>query len=194
MRLTADLTPEEMREEIYDLRRELRPRIREIREFSKVSRIPQYAVNRMREIEKEMRETSVKNMDEKQLRNTLRDLRYISELKTSTMEGAIETSEKFEPLRDKLNTLPEDVQRKFWKVYDNFYNLVGYDQAERFKYELFQSNLIDMVSGTDIDEKEVAKKIEEVYRRMTAITGGGGRTEDARLLFTDELRKLFSEY
>ena len=208
MRLTADLTPDEMREEIYDLRRELRPRIREIREFSKVSRIPQYAVKDMARLETAMRKTSVRDMDEKQLRNTLRDLRYIESLETSTLEGAIETQEKFEPFKEKLEKLPEHIQQKYWDIYDEFYHSVGKGmEAERFKYEVFQSELINLMEQLapnftysddkdykDPEVKRLSDLIEKAYREMTLITNESGDLGNARLLFTNELAKLFPKF
>lgn len=159
----ADMSEEELRKEIYGIRRELRSDIKAVRDLQKVSTaIPTYATNQMKNIEKTMRTKSVKNMDKSELVTTLRDLKYIRGLKSSSVEGAKKTAKSFEPLKDKLESLSENMRDKFWEIYGKAYGQLK-GNLESFKYEIFESDLIDVITS-NTDTSELALKIEQIYR------------------------------
>ena len=102
----AQLTEKELRKSIYDLRRELRADIKEIRGLAKSDPlIPTYALTYMTDIEKYMRNKAVKYMSFNELKNVYRELTYIRGLESSKVSSAISTGRRFEVLRPNLESL-----------------------------------------------------------------------------------------
>ena len=192
MAITTNMTNEEIREEIYNLRRALRADIAEVKQFSKTSAVlPKYAVNRMAKVEKAMKEKAVKYMDRKELTSTLRELRDIRALKSSTKAGALETAENFEPIKYQLERLPQELQDKFWEVYGEVAGSTGTD-FRLFKYTAMHGIMTMIDSG--IDENDLAEMIELAYRKTQITTEGGGDSERANLLFSEFMSELFPKY
>lgn len=177
------MTDKEIRKEIYDLRRELRADISEVNRLRNTSdsAIPTYATDRMKVLEREMREKSVKNMSRNELENVYRDLKYVRGLKSSTVEGAIKTGRTIEPLKEKLKTLSPDLQKNFWAIYSKLYGDTA-TEIDRFKYVIFESDLVDSIyQGMDVDD--FTNTIEKLFREYLEIyeTDGGIRREAEKL-------------
>lgn len=190
MRLTSRMTPKELRKEIYSLRRQLRTNLKGVRELQKFSPlVPRYATNKMKELEKQMRQTSVRKMEEKELRNLYRDLNYISGLKSSTPAGAMETAERFEPLRQRLNNFSESLRDKFWRIYGKIYESSN-GTIDKFKYTIFESDLIDEISSAT-DEDELVQRIIEEYDETYKELSKNASDNERQQLFTQKLSTLF---
>ena len=132
MKLSSTLSDKELRQEIYKLRRELRADIGEIKNEIKTDKsIPTYAVNDFKEAEKSMRQKSVRSMGRKDLVSTYRNLTYIRNLKSSTLEGARDVIDSLEtvknriklmgdvnqPLSNLLEQSSKSTTEKFWDIF-----------------------------------------------------------------------------
>lgn len=133
-----------------------------------------------------------KDTSEKELRNAYRDLKYIDQLKTSTVKGAKEAFENFADVSEMLKALSNTQQDKFWNIYKRFYETSG-GMAERFKYEVFEAIIDAQYSGMDADEfsENLNKIFDQVYGEAK---GAGGTDAELELLFAEKLADLFNSY
>lgn len=200
---TSDLNDKELRQEIYKLRRDLREDLREVKEFSKTEVVlPTYAIDNFKKAEKSMREKSVRSMDRKELESVYRQLSYVRNLKSSTVQGGLDTIATLESAKNRVAEL-KDVDLKhmlseldstaldqFWKIYGKAFEK-SRDLQERFKYELWNT-IIDYMESGNIDEGVFATKISNLYKSTQIDANTGGFADDAEILFTQGLRELFS--
>ena len=192
MKPSKQMTDRELRRDIYETRRYVEANIKAVRELQKGEpslAIPTYATNQYALLKRQMRDKSVKKMSRTELISTRRQLQYIKGLKSSTVEGAKETAVKFSPLADKLKALSPQLQDKFWEIYRKAYSDTK-GQLERFRYELFSSDLIDQV-GIGTDTGELAHLISEKYRELELETTKDTPEEEKRELFTQRLKSIY---
>lgn len=179
-----------LRQAIYDLRRELREDIKEVKEYSKTSFVPLDAVLSMREIEDYMVRKPVKSMDIKDLRKTYKELDYIRGLKSSTLEGAKATGTIYmDDLKKRLLELPKNEQEEFWKMYGQVKRDIPI--SELFKYDIIKT-LDDVYIKSGVRDSrgltqtiEDMFKISEKYKYMS-----GDESYDTSIRFTDMLSEL----
>lgn len=183
--LASQLTPQEMRKESRRLIKNLSRRIARIEGLGNTA--PQYAVQKYREIEKNIPKR-LTQLSQKELNTLYRDLRYINSLKSSTAKGAMQTQAKFEPIKDKLQVLSEDKRKKFWEIYGKLYERTS-GTMEKFKYELFETNIDYIYSGQDTDS--AVEEIIEEYDKTLKELGGFVTDEEIKVLFTSKLGSLF---
>lgn len=171
----------ELIEQIKAERRKVAERIRRIEARPE---LPQYAVERFREVEQGIPNRYAK-LDEKQLRELHRELRYINAMKTSRIEGAEKALEEFEPIHDLIKTLSENKQADIWRAYEKLFNEAP--TIDKFKYDVL-SVITDLtfmgVSGDDI-HRNIMKLYDEAYRMEEK-----GNTNGAKVLFTQGLQTL----
>lgn len=182
--LASQLSPQEMRQEIKRLIKNLSRRISNIEGLG--SSAPQYAVNAYRELEKRI-PNRLTQLSQKELTTLYRDLRYINSLKSSTVKGALFTQTKFEPIKAKLDALSPDTRKKFWEIYEKLYERTS-GTMENFKYELFETNIDYIYGGQEVD-KAVNDIIKE-YDKSLKELGGYATDEEIKLLFTSKLKSL----
>lgn len=178
------LSPSEMRKESRRLLTNIRKRIDRIEGLG--SSAPQYAVNRFREIEKDVPK-KLSDLSDEKLRTLYRDLRYINNLKSASVKGAKEVQQKFEPIKNNLTALSPETRKKFWEIYGKVYEITS-GTMENFKYEIFETNIDYIYSGQDID-KAVSEIINE-YNKSLKELGGNATDENVKLLFTSKLQTL----
>lgn len=182
--LASQLTPAEMRKESKRLIKNISARISRIEGLG--SSAPQYAVNRFRQLEQNL-PAKLTDLSDSQLRTLYRDLRYIENLKSSSVKGAKEVAVKFEPIKEKLDALSPTTKKKFWEIYGKLYERTS-GTMENFKYELFAANIDYIYGGQEVD-KAVMDIIEE-YDKTLEYLGGNANDEEIKLLFTQKLRSL----
>lgn len=205
-----ELNGEIKKSDVVKLRREVRPQIKAVEELSKTAVfIPTYAVEHMKRLDKQMKKTTLKNMSQRELRNYYRDLLYIkNNLKSSTIEGALQVSESFEKTMGSfLKNMSDDEKKEFFKVYDKFYGKVGEQIGDKFKYEVFEfSKVIFEKEGMgyktlSADElaKTLSDKLESITKESASIRDEYGniisRAEQeqyVKLRFTEYLRGVRS--
>lgn len=204
MNSSRDLTDKELRQEIYKLRRELRADMQDIRQALKSERnLPDYALRDFREAEKSMREKSVSKQDRKELQSTYRNLQYIRGLKSSKAENLQDVYNKVTKRIDDVSKInnadlnyflqhaDKDVVKMFWDIYKGTFEGAS-GIRENFKYELF-GTIVDYIESGGLNEKYFALVVEALYRD-TQLDSDGGFNSDADIQFTEELRKLFSDF
>lgn len=182
MKLSSQMTDTELRKEIYNLRRDLRQRLGEVRAEAKTSPtfyhesadtdrkiekkiIARSALEHFKEAEKTMRKTAVRDMDTKQLRNMYRDLKYIAGLKSSTLEGATITASRYDPFAKTMESLSEDMRNLVWDVYSKLYAERG-TGLERYKYEIFESGLTQEI--TPANAEQLAQTLSDLLKETEA--------------------------
>lgn len=154
---------EKIRRDIYALRRPLRSDIKSIRSMIKQNAIiPDIAVRKMANLEKQMRMKSVKRMSGEELVSTLRQLKYIRGLKTSTVEGAKETASHYDDIAPKLKHLSKSQIRKFWDTYEHLTDISPL--YKYMKYEIF-SGLADVVTKLNLSSEELGEAIDKLYQK-----------------------------
>lgn len=179
-----------LRQAIYDLRRELREDIKEVKEYSKTSFVPLDAVLAMKDIEDYMVRKPVKSMDIKDLRKTYKELDYIRGLRSSTLEGAKSTGTIYmDDLKKRLLELSKNEQEEFWKMYAQVKRDIPI--SELFKYDIIKT-LDDVYIQNGVRDSrgltqtiEDMFKISEKYKYMS-----GDDTDVTSIRFTDLLSEL----
>ena len=130
----------------------------------------------------------LRKLDKKQLQSFYRDIKYISNLKSSTVKGALATKNKFEPIRDRLNTLSKTQQEKFWEIYGKFYETNA--TMEKFKYEIFNESIDEVFGATETDK--IVQDIIDEYNETLKDLGSEADVEQIRKkLFTNKLDKMY---
>lgn len=182
--LASELAPKEMRKEVRRLIRNLSRRITNIEGLG--TSAPQYAVNKYRNLEKDL-PRDLRKLSPSKLTTLYRDLTYIGNLKTSTVKGALKVSKTFEPIRQQLDVLSPDLRNKFWEIYGKLYGETG-GQIENFKYEIFNTNIDYIYSGEEAD-KAVLDIMQE-YDKTLRELGSRATDEEIKILFTSKLDTL----
>ena len=145
VRLATQLSRKELLSLIRETRKELRGSLSEVREESRTSpNIPTYAVDDFDKLEKDIRKKTLKRMTNRELVSVVRKLEYIKQLDSSTLSGALEVANKFEPFKNYIGSLSKTNRNKFWRVYRRFYRETS-QTAERFKYEIFNEDVAEMI-------------------------------------------------
>lgn len=208
----TELNDKELRREIYALRRALRTDIKEVKDISTVSStIPTYATSHMTKAEEEMRLKSIRKREGAELLSIYRELKYIRGLKTSTLEGALEVAEKFEPLAKELRTLSEVKRKEFWDIYKKMYE--ENPLYEKFKYDIFQINdeifqgnsanvedvledetiIKDKIDFDKVDKDTILTTIKSMYDETMEAQYGELSEAEKTVLFTEKLSNLLSK-
>lgn len=179
----------ELRKIIYKLRTALRDDMRQIREVENQSPlIPLDARQKFTKLERLMREKAVRNMSHKELLSTYRQLEYIRNLKSSTLRGALETAEKFSPIKEHLSSFSEEKRKEWWSVYGEIYKHAS--TMEQYKYDIFQ--VVDQLFG-NMDTKEIINDMIEEYDKILESGRGNISDEKVSLLFSEKLRDLLDK-
>jgi len=180
-------TPDETKQEIRKLIRNIGRRVKNIEELGFIA--PQYATQRFHELTDNSK--SLSDMTEKELNTLYRDLKYIDNLKSSTVKGAIDVGRNFEPIKQDLDTLSESTKKKFWEIYEKFYERTA-GTAEAYKYIVFEQNIDEIFSGnTDVDD--IVHKLIEAYDKSLMETGGDDENA-MRIRFSSNLEDIFGKY
>lgn len=180
-------TPDETKQEIRKLIRNIGRRVKNIEELGFIA--PQYATRKFHELTDNRK--SLSDMTEKELNTLYRDLKYVDNLKSSTVKGAIDVGRNFEPIKQDLDTLSESTKKKFWEIYEKFYERTA-GTAEAYKYIIFEQNIDEIFSGnTDVDD--IVNKLIEAYDKSLMETGGDDENA-MRIRFSSNLEDIFGNY
>ena len=187
-----------LRRDVYALRRALRADVAEVKAYIKERKrltkniaktedmredyhiIPDVAVRRLKNLEKEMKANPVKYMTKKELLSTYRQLKYIRGLKTSTLEGSKEVAKHFNSIATSLSKLSDEHLKKFWDTYEHLTDISPL--YKHMRYEIF-SGLADIVGKTNMTAEELGEAIDKLYDK--SVRGELDLNED-----TDKTTKL----
>lgn len=191
---SSRLTDKELRREIYSLRRTLKEDIKAVREASKLDpTIPRDAVKQYREIDKYMKANPVSKMGLKELKSTYRQLGYIRELKSSTLEGAEKTADTFYPIKEFLDTLSPKLRDTFWDYYGKAYKENPF--LENFKYEIMETAKDIMISGEELTSDNFAITLEKMFNLTQRQVGDVQGAEQAvNIRFSKKLQSFSKKF
>lgn len=176
---SSTYTNAELADIILDLRHYVKQDVKEVAAAAVASStIPTDAINKLEEFENDVRFQKIRNQsDRKKLERWYRQISYIRNLKSSTVEGAEKMSFGFTPFKNMLNSLSKDQADEFWRVYNNYYN-VSQGTGEAFKYELFTKDFVKFVVkqlNAGLDSSEISTMLIKVQ----AVTGIASAAEEA---------------
>ena len=155
------------------------------------------ATNRFKEFKKDFKYNDLSKYSDTMLKNAYRDLKYIDDLKSSTLEGAEEATRTFGTTKQFLDTLSQTKQKEFWDIYEKAYKNLMPSLVDKYKYEMFGILTNEMMLGQDTEE--IFSKIQEAFDTAYEIGGseeekGELFAENLKLLFSDSFDELFDQY
>lgn len=180
-------------ETIKDIRRlekNVRARVKEIEERED---LPQFGAESFRKYEKRVQNflkekdaTRLSQLSEAQLAIISRDIRYLNQLKSTSIKGAIQAKEMYLPIKERLDVLSPEQRHKFWETYNKV--VERYAGMDKFKYDI-QGVIIDSVyDGEEVDS--VVNKIFEQYDTVLEGLGDEATDEKIKIRFTSKLKSL----
>lgn len=172
-------TNEELANILLDLRHYVKQDVKEVAAAAVASStIPTDAIKALKEFEKDILFQKVRNQpDRKKLERWYRQISYIRNLKSSTVEGAQKMSFGFTPFKNVLSSLPQDYRDEFWRVYNNYYN-ISQGTGEAFKYELFTEQFVNFVVE-NLDAGFDSSEISTMLVKAQAVAGIATAAEEA---------------
>ena len=134
---------------IKELQRELETRGKEIEGLGYST--PQGFSEQIKKLSGKLRATDLDELSQKDLTDIYRDLQYIRDLKSSTIEGAKRSYEKWLPIYELLQPLSKEKRDEFFKIYGQIYQQVG-GQSMEYKYDDFAEIIESMYQGEDAQD------------------------------------------
>lgn len=195
MQAFTEMSRDELLNESRLIYKQLQKEMRRIGRTSKP--LLKDAYDSFQEFKKEHLLRQFSKYDTKDLKNVYRDLKYISQLKTATKEGAIEAIQTFGDTKKFLDSLSKKSQQEFWDIYGKAYKNLMPTMIDRYKYELFEIVSNEMTLGQKFDD--IYTKIEEAFKKSynpneSESEQGERFRENLEILFSDEFDKLYGEY
>lgn len=134
---------------------DLRKRLQQIEE--RQDGASQFAVNKFKELEKMLPKDVLKMRDISKIKTLYRDVKYISNLKTSTIKGAENAQNILDPAIERVRQYGgKEAETMMWAAYEK---LAGETNLfERFKYEI-----IDLISETQVAGKNTIDVLNDIY-------------------------------
>ena len=132
---------------------------------------------------------SLHSMDDKQILNLYRDLRYINSLKSSYVIGSKEYETFWQPIKEKIDALSDSTKAKLWAMYDHIYRISPF--YERFKYTIISAATVQTYSG-NTDAEDFGAKIEKLYNEIMRDGGFSMSDEEFTIKFNEKLYEFYS--
>ena len=132
---------------------------------------------------------SLHSMDDKQILNLHRDLRYINSLKSSYVIGSKEYETFWQPIKEKIDALSDSTKAKLWAMYDHIYRISPF--YERFKYTIISAATVQTYSG-NTDAEDFGVKIEKLYNEIMRDGGFSMSDEEFTIKFNEKIYELYS--
>lgn len=155
------------------------------------------AYNRFQEFKKDFHYKDFNKYSDKMVKEIHRDLNYIDNLKSSTLEGATKGAETFGRTKETLSSLSQEKQKEFWDTFNKAYKDLAPAIIERFKYDVFDVITNEMLMGETQDD--IFEKLQEALDLANKygeneVEKGELFAENLELLFSDSMEDLFDEY
>lgn len=188
--LASNKNKSAMIRDIRRLEKNLKGRVSSI---EKREDLPQFGAESFRKFERRMNKLlqgkrNLGALSEEQIQTLHRDIRYLNDLKSTSIKGATKARDVYKPVKEKIDALSPKLREKFWEIYNKTVERFGY--MDMYKYELFETNIDYLYSGeTDVDQAvaEIFKQYDKTLRELR----GEGDEETVRILFTQRLQDLF---
>lgn len=158
----SNLSKNELIEEIERLKGKLGS---QFREFDTVGEMlsDSYGISRYRSLTKQMPKKLNRVKNVQRLKDLYRDLKYIDSLKSSTLQGALDVEQNFQPIKDKISVFSKDNQKKIWDIYRKFY-AETHAQLGHYKYQLFDMIVDSAFLG--MEEDAVVEDLLSLYTEV----------------------------
>ena len=153
--------------------------------------LPQFAVEGYKKLKSRTDFQNLDKLTDQQLTTLLRDVRYISDLKSANVRGAKYTQEVYLPIKRKLEALSPNLRGQAFKAYESIIGEVPYDAL--FKYEIV-GTATDYIYGGQDNEDIIADfipKLTEVYQKQKL---EGLSDAEARVLAAEKLEELLQQF
>lgn len=161
------LKGEYLLKEVEDLYEELNDRIYEIEKAG--YSLKKDASHKFRELQKKVPD-NFSELSDKELRSIYRELKYIDDLKTSRLQGAEEAQIMYKDIEHIVNNLGPQIQKRFWKLYDNLYER---NQAAALAYKYDILNALATSVEKSRSKKADMQRIEDEIMNMFDILQTG---------------------
>lgn len=186
------LKGEYLLKEVEDLYEELNDRIYEIEKAG--YSLKKDASHRFRELQKKV-PNNFSELNDKELRSIYRELKYIDDLKTSTLRGAEEAQTMYKDIEDIVDKLGPRVKQRFWKLYDNLYER-NQLAALAYKYDILNA-LSTSTEKSRSKMKDMSRVEEEIMNMFDILeTGFDGdyTSPEFSAYLTDTLQYINTKY
>lgn len=155
--------------------------------------LPQFGAESFRKFEMRVQNylekagvTSISKLPEEQIEKISRDIRYLNQLKSTSVKGAELAKEFYVPTKERLDALSPEQEGRTYNIYDRV--LSRFMGMENYKYEI-QNYIVDrMLEGADNDS--IFKEIFDMYDTTIAEYGAMGNEHDIALSFTSKLKEF----
>lgn len=153
--------------------------------------LPQFAVEGYKKLKSRTDFKNLENLTDQQLTTLLRDVRYISDLKSANVRGAKYTQEVYLPIKRKLESLSPNLRGQAFKAYERIIGEVPFDAL--FKYEIV-GTATDYIYGGQNEEDIIADilpVLTDIYEEQKE---RGLTNEEARVLAAERLKDLLRQF
>lgn len=183
----SNLNANELAKDIRRIEKNLKQRVAHIEARED---LPQFGAESFRKFEEKLHRkldgNLLSSLTEAELRTLHRDIRYINDLKSTSIKGAEMARDKYIPVKDKLDALSPEIRNKFWEIYGK---LVDENRLlEQFKYDIMGADINLIYGGTQADE--IVDTIRELYDTTLEELGRNATDEDIKVLFTSKLESF----
>ena len=183
----SNLNANELAKDIRRIEKNLKQRVAHIEAHED---LPQFGAESFRKFEDRLHRKldgrPLSSLTEEELRTLHRDIRYINDLKSTSIRGAEIARDKYIPVKEKLDVLSPEIKSKFWEIYGK---LVDENRLlEQFKYDIMGADISMIYGGTQADE--IVETIRELYDTTLEELGRNATDEDIKVLFTSKLESF----
>ena len=136
-------------------------------------------------------ESDMKDVEWRDIKSIYRNLKYINDLKTSTLEGAKKAYTTWQPIYEKLKTMgAENAMKKVAEIIRKLYEIS--DIYRKFYYEIYDA-ATDMVSkGMDTDE--IVYTIDRIYDKTISSVSRRTTNRYVKELFKQNLANYMEDF
>lgn len=183
----SNLNANELAKDIRRIEKNLKQRVAHIEAHED---LPQFGAESFRKFEDRLHRKldgkPLSSLTEEELRSLHRDIRYINDLKSTSIRGAEIARDKYLPIKERLEALSPELRDRFREAYNK---LVGENKLlEQFKYDIMGVDIDMIYGGSQADD--IYFTIREVVDKTLEKLGSGYTDEEFKLLLTSELESF----
>lgn len=153
--------------------------------------LPQYAVNSYDKLKSRINFKKLNSLNAEELTKVYRNISYINNLKSSTVEGAKIAAKTYEPLKERLATLSPSSRKKIQTLYNKYVEETA-GLSDFFKYEILDTETDLFFEGEN--EEDILYRLTKIFNEAYEGTEGATESKEFKLLFTEKLKKLQDEF
>lgn len=183
----SNLNANELAKDIRRIEKNLKQRVAHIEAHED---LPQFGAESFRKFEDRLHRKldgkPLSSLTEEELRTLHRDIRYINDLKSTSIRGAEIARDKYIPIKERLEALSPELRDRFREAYNK---LVDENKLlEQFKYDIMGVDIDMIYGGSQADD--IYYNIMELVDKTLEKLGSGYTDEEFKLLLTSELESF----